>query len=81
LLKSVFGINNPKPFSGMKSISPGPNNDVCGLVIEQIPPNFSGDWKCNFQRDQYGFNHQGRFTILTKDELFVKVLFLLFLLG
>lgn len=50
----------------------GPGRDICGLVIEEMPEDFFGDWKCFFNRELRS-EHQGHFRILTKDEPFVEV--------
>ncbi len=50
----------------------GPGRDICGMVIEEMPEDFFGEWKCFFNRDLRA-EHQGHFRILTKEEPFVEV--------
>jgi hypothetical protein len=58
----------------------GLGNNTCGLTIASITEEHFGNWKCIFPQDlgpehqnSRKPEHQGDFTILRKEELFVKV--------
>jgi hypothetical protein len=61
------------PIAGLEAMSPGTDNNICGMTIKTMTEKYFGQWNCIFNP---GFDdhqeYRGDFTLLTKEEMFVK---------
>ena len=70
----VYNLDSPDtPITGLEAKDIGDGKNICGMNITQMTEEYFGKWNCIFNQEVSGFKeHRGDFTLLTKEEMFVK---------
>jgi len=71
----VYDADHPElgPISDMLALPSTGENDICGIQIMNIKEEYFGKWNCLINRGLDTVpEHRGDFTILTKEEFFVR---------
>ena len=71
----VYDKDHPElgPIEGMEALPSTDPSDICGINITNIAEKYFGKWNCLINEGVEGTQvHIGDFTILTKEELFVR---------